>query len=67
VTIRNARGGLVRTLVSSSAAPSGTDSVTWDRKENRGRKVKTGTYVVVVDAADAYGHAVTKSSSFKVS
>ncbi|MGH2919323.1 MAG: SdrD B-like domain-containing protein [Solirubrobacteraceae bacterium] len=67
VTIRNAGGGVVRTLLSDAPRGSGPLSVAWDRKNDKGQRVKAGAYSVVVRALDAAGASVTASASFTVS
>ena len=67
LTIRDAKGAVVRTLLSSASKPSGGVAVAWDRKNTAGQRVKAGTYTAVVDAADATGTHAAASRSFSVS
>lgn len=66
VTIRDAKGALVRTLLSASR-PAGAVTVTWDRKNASGQRVKGGTYIAAVDARDATGAGAAASRAFAVS
>jgi hypothetical protein len=51
VVILDHRGRVVRTLW-DGVTVSGSTHVWWDRRDDRGRQVKTGTYVVQVDVTD---------------
>ena len=56
VRITRQDGSVVRTLMSATAQ-SGVVKLSWDRKDDRGRRVKAGTYLVVVDATTGGGSA----------
>jgi hypothetical protein len=60
VEITDARGATVRVLTTASAQAAGTQSVPWDRRDARGRRVRGGTYRVTVTAA---GSATTTAAS----
>lgn len=64
--IRDASGALVRTLKSGVAAAAGLNTVTWNRKNGAGQRVKAGTYTVVVQAAAGSEPATTAQRSFSV-
>lgn len=53
VRILDGAGRPVRTLLSGEPEPSGSISVPWDGKDDRGRRLKSGTYVASVEATDA--------------
>lgn len=65
VTITTAGGGPVRTLTSGLAEPAGVRSLTWDRRDAKGRRVAAGTYIVKVTAS-AQGVTTTASVDFPV-
>ena len=67
LTIVNAKGTVVRTLLSKASEPGGAVSATWDRKDSSGKRVASGTYKASVTAVDASGHTATSSYSFSVS
>ena len=67
LTILDARGAVVRTLLGSVSEPAGTSSAAWDRKTASGAKAKSGTYTLSLDAVDASGKHVTATSSFTAS
>jgi flagellar hook assembly protein FlgD len=50
VQVLDDRGSVVRTLVAGRDLPSGSASVFWDRRDDSGRRVKAGTYVIRVQA-----------------
>jgi flagellar hook assembly protein FlgD len=50
VQVLDGRGSVVRTLVAGRDLPSGHASVFWDRRDDSGRRVKAGTYVIRVHA-----------------
>lgn len=66
VTIRTTGGALVRALLSTATEPSGALSTTWDRKDARGHRVASGSYVARVDATDGAGTTTTASATFQV-
>lgn len=65
--VLDAKGAVVRTLLAGVSKPSGSVSVTWDRKDANGRKVRSGTYSVAVSATDASGASATASDVFTAS
>jgi len=66
-TVKITSGGTtVRTLLSAASKPAGSASVLWDRKNDAGQRVKTGSYVASVTAVDQYGHTVTSTTSVSV-
>ena len=67
IWISDAKGNLVRTLLSSAAEQAGPVSVSWNRTNSSGTKVRTGTYTLSVSATDAYGHTVTANTTFATS
>jgi hypothetical protein len=67
VSIRDAKGALVRTLLSGANRGAGNATASWDRTNARGQRVKGGTYSVLVEAVAADGRSTSASSSFKVS
>jgi hypothetical protein len=64
VTIRDSKGATVKTLASNAAALTGSNSIVWDKTNDRGRKVGRGTYSVVVEAQASDGTAATASVAF---
>jgi hypothetical protein len=58
-------GAVVRTLVTAAAEPAGPVSIGWNRTNDAGKRVATGTYTVTVSATDAAGTA-NASASFAV-
>jgi flagellar hook assembly protein FlgD len=62
----DARGRIVRTLVPSVSRDAGAFTQDWDRRDDRGRKVKAGGYAVQLDATDAAGARVTASTDIRV-
>ena len=58
VRIETPSGGFVRTLL-SDASVSDALSVTWDRKDSKGRRVPGGVYVLVVAASDGVSSTAT--------
>lgn len=63
--ILDSRGTTVRTLLDAAALSAGAWSVPWDRKNDRGQRVKTGTYVLVVTASTGSATS-TATISFSV-
>lgn len=66
IVIKNSSGTIVRNLLTSAPEPTGTSQVTWNRLDNKGRKVRTGTYSAVVSATNSTGSA-TGSVTFSTS
>jgi hypothetical protein len=66
VTILDSTGAPVRTLLSSASKPAGAATVTWDRKDASGRKVRSGTYAASVQAVDGGGAKAGTSVNFAV-
>ena len=58
--VTNARGATVRVLTTSTAQAKGPQSLPWDRRDAKGRRVPGGTYRVTVTAA---GGATTTAAS----
>ena len=67
IEIRTSTGTLVRTLMNAVASPAGSVSASWDRKDAKGRRVKSGTYVAAVTATDGTGTTAAAKTSFQVS
>jgi hypothetical protein len=67
VTVVTSSGALVKNLLSSATEPSGQVSVTWNRTNNKGKRVSSGTYTVTVHAVDASGQTADSSLAFPVS
>jgi hypothetical protein len=65
VTILDGQGRRVRTLVNGASQPAGPVSLTWDRTNDAGRRVKAGPYRVQVDVT-APGGATSASAGFRV-
>jgi len=59
LTVYDAAGSLVRTLVNGRVTP-GERNVTWNRTDNSGRRVADGTYFyhLVVDGVAVSGKAI---------
>ncbi|HEX2700280.1 MAG TPA: SdrD B-like domain-containing protein [Acidimicrobiales bacterium] len=66
VTVLNAKGATVRTLLAGVSEPAGTASVAWDRLTDAGRRVGKGTFTARVVATDGSGATATQSVSFSV-
>lgn len=66
LTVVDGRGRVVRTLLSSAAVAAGAVDTVWDRKDDRRRAVKAGTYSVRASATGGDGAAVSASASLKV-
>jgi hypothetical protein len=66
LSIRTTGGTLVRALLSTASEPSGALSTTWDRKDARGHRVASGSYVARVDATDGAGTTTTATATFQV-
>lgn len=67
LSIKDAKGNTVRTLLQNAFAPGGQVSSKWDRRNSAGTRVKSGTYQVTVDALDAFGQHAAASKTFSVS
>lgn len=67
VTITKPDGSLIRVLTQGASLPSGSSSFSWDRKDARGRKVRSGTYNAVVSASSSDGQQVSRAMAFTVS
>jgi hypothetical protein len=65
IQIQNSSGGVVRQLATAVPYGAGTFAVTWDRKDDRGRKTGAGTYRAVVTATDSTGASSTDSQLFQ--
>lgn len=63
VAIHDAGGALIRTLADGPRA-AGRSVIAWDRKDDRGRRVRAGTYVVRVDATGPVGDVVRREATF---
>lgn len=66
VSVVDAAGSVVRTLLGQVSQAAGPVSVAWDRKNDAGRKVKAGTYSAAVTASDGTGAVATASVGFSV-
>lgn len=60
VAVTTTGGTVVRTLVASASQAGGSQSLVWDRKDAKGRRVASGTYTASVTATA--GGSSTKSS-----
>jgi hypothetical protein len=60
-TIYDVSGKLIRTLI-DQYQPQGNYSVVWDSKDNRGKKVRNGIYIITLTAGkESYHFKVTNS------
>lgn len=66
VEVRDGRGQVVRTLLGALAEPSGQISLIWDRRDDRGRRVRAGGYLVRVKASTSDGASATASTPVSV-
>jgi hypothetical protein len=66
VRVVDLRGRVVRTIAAGAPAASGAVSLGWDRRDDRGRKVKAATYRLVVHAVDASGAAADAAADLLV-
>jgi hypothetical protein len=66
VQVVDSAGAVVRTLLSNASEVGGTVSTVWDRKNSSGRRVKAGTYTVMVGASDAAGEQASSTLAFQV-
>lgn len=64
LTILDANGNLVRTLLSNPSQASGTVTAAWDRKDAYGKRVRSGTYTVWARATDQSGQSAGQSVDF---
>lgn len=62
LSVYNALGQLVRTLVNGKVQTTGSYSVYWDGKDAIGRQVASGIYICRIDAKDINGKTFTKSN-----
>jgi hypothetical protein len=67
VKIVTKRGALVRTLLANATEPAGQVDVSWDRRNAKGKKVASGTYMAKVEAVDSASASVVATKSFSVS
>jgi hypothetical protein len=67
LVVRDAKGGIVRTLLSAEPKPAGQVSAVWDRRTATGARAKAGTYSAVVTAVGAGGSTATATRAFGVS
>ena len=67
VTIVNAAGTMVKTLLASAAEGQGRVSMSWNRLSTNGKRVPSGSYTLAVTATDANGHTATATAAFSVS
>lgn len=65
VVVTTPSGALVRTLVAGASQGSGSQSLAWDRRDGKGRRVASGTYRARVTAT-AQGATTTVSADFTV-
>lgn len=65
LTIKKGRR-TVRKLAVKASNTAGSRTVIWDAKDSRRRLVKSGKYLVVLQATDAVGNTVTKKISLTV-
>jgi hypothetical protein len=66
VTVRNAAGSVVRTLVSGAPRAAGAGSETWDGRNGSGAVVADGTYTVTITATNASGTSSPATASVVV-
>lgn len=59
VDVLNSSGAVVKNIMNNVSQPGGTVTVSWDRKDSRGRKVKPGTYGFFVKAITSDGRTTT--------
>ena len=64
VTILDANGNLVQTLLSNPSQASGSVTAAWDRKDASGKRVKAGTYTVWAHATNQGGQSTGQSLNF---
>jgi flagellar hook assembly protein FlgD len=67
VHVMDARGAVVRTLIETRELGAGEAAFAWDRKDDAGRRVKAGTYVLHVEAFTSGGLADEASATFAAS
>lgn len=61
ITITNSEGTVVRTLTGESLA-AGENSISWDGRDDSGKRLEAGMYSIEVEASDAEGNSVTSST-----
>ena len=68
VTVRivDGSGRVVRTVADGMALDQGVHSTVWDRRNDAGRKVRSGAYAVVVEAVDGDGGSAAATARFEV-
>jgi hypothetical protein len=66
VSVLNAKGSLVHTLLSDAARPAGTVTAGWDRTDSLGRRAKRGTYTLRIQAHDDGDQTSTVAITFSV-
>jgi len=59
-------GAVARTLLAAVAEPGGAVSTTWNRLNDAGKRVASGTYQLKVTAVDDQHNTATQTLSFKV-
>ena len=64
VLVTTPTGSVVRVLADGQET-AGPVILTWDRRDDKGRRVKAGTYIVTVEAIDAAGRRAFVTVSFK--
>ena len=64
VLVTTPSGSVVRVLANGQES-AGPVIMTWDRRDDNGRRVKAGTYIVTVEAIDAAGRRAFVTLSFK--
>lgn len=62
LTIRDATGGVVRTMTGSTAV--GTHDITWDGRSDSGRQLPDGPYTVAVIAKNAGGESLEVAQTY---
>jgi hypothetical protein len=65
IEIRSAEGHWIKTLVADASVPRGYLEAVWDRRDVHERRVKSGTYVVVVAATGTDGQTVRSQTFFR--
>lgn len=64
--VLDSRGRTVRTLLQSVSREAGGMSTVWDRRDDRKRRVKAGTYTVRLDATNTVGESASATASLRV-
>lgn len=65
VVITTASGATVR-LLADGTLPPGTNTVEWNRRDDRGRRVRAGAYAASVVVSDGLGNTDTATMAFQV-